>query len=43
MQGLSLNQTVEFLESDAYPQVETIMRFLRPETSMSTEEHSRAD
>ncbi len=43
MQGLSLNQTVEFLEPDAYPQVETIMRFLRPEPPVATEEKSRAD
>lgn len=43
MQGLSLNQTVEFLEADAFPRVETIMRFLRPTDSTPPEEPSHAD
>lgn len=43
IQGLSLNQTVEFLDPEAYPRVETIMRFLRPVDSTPREETPHAD
>jgi AcrR family transcriptional regulator len=37
MQGLSLNQTIAFLEPNSFPRVETIMRFLRPHQPPTTE------
>jgi AcrR family transcriptional regulator len=43
MQGLSLNQSVAFLEQADYPPVAMIMRLFKPEHSLPTKENSRAD
>lgn len=43
IQGLSLNLSYDYAGLEAFPSVETVMRFLRPEPPMSTEEHSCAD
>lgn len=41
--GLSLNFSLEFPGTDAYPTVETILRFLRPDHLAHTEEIPHAD
>lgn len=43
IQGLSLNLAYDYAGLEAFPSVETVMRFLRPDHPISTEEHSRAD
>jgi AcrR family transcriptional regulator len=43
VQGLTLNLTTYPDISDEFPTVEIVMRFLRPEPPVSTEEHPHAD
>jgi AcrR family transcriptional regulator len=43
IQGLSLNLSYDYAGFEAFPSVETVMRFLKPEHPASTEEKSRGD
>jgi AcrR family transcriptional regulator len=43
IQGLSLNLSYDYAGLEAFPSVDIVMRFLRPEPPVSTEEHPHAD